>query len=360
MKTTEVSFVEKKTFYLFKTKHLTCCSGNLQIRSLPVRCSNKQHGCTWVGELRALHQHTTTDKCHYREVECPLGCNDGIVWIKLDNHTREECVNRNYECPDCKKKGKYYHMAGKHKRRCLMLLEKCPSEGCDVEICSALVNFHQQTDCKFTNFECKYKDAGCAVILTRSDMSKHEKDDGAHLQLAMTMLQEQKKYLKLIGPSLSAIKGAIYPPVFKLPNFRFSKTESKMILFLQHSAPYKFVIHFKFDKCISIYFCIQQGPYDDILVWPFSGTITVELLNQQENSDHYNNSFAFPSVCGKKPTSQSARSDSYGLHDFITYKMLREKASQYIQDNTLYFRVTIATKKYKSWLLYRPTMTRYI
>ena len=281
------------------------------------------------------------------------------MWIKLDNHTREECVNRNYECPDCKTTGKYCHIAEEHRQECLLLLEKCPSESCDVEICSALVYFHQQTDCKFTIFECKYKDVGCKVILTRSDMSEHEKDDGAHLQLAMTTLQKQKKYFKLISPSLMAINGTLYPTVFKIPNFRFSKTESIAMLFIEHSAPYKFVVQFQFDKFISIYFYIQQGPYDDILEWPFSETITVELLNQQEDSDHHKNSFSFPSDYGKKPTSLSANTDGYGLHQFITYKMLREKASQYIQDDTLYFRVTMATKKYKSWLLSRPTMHGY-
>ena len=357
MKTTEVSFVDKKTFYLFRT-HLICCSGNLQIKSLSVRCSNKQHGCTWVGEFRALHQHTT-DKCHYREVECPLGCNDSIWCTKLDNHTREECVNRNYECPDCKTMGKYCQMAGEHRQECLLLLEKCPRKGCDVEICSALVYFHQQTDCKFTIFDCKYKDVGCKVKLTRSDMSQHEKDDGAHLQLAMTTLQKQKKYFKLIGPTLSAINGTLYPAVFKIPNFKFRKTKSMKLLFLEHSAPYKFEVQFEFDKCISICFYIKQGPYDDILEWPFSETITIELLNQQEDSDHYKDSFSLPSDLGKKPTSLPARIDGYGSPQFITYKMLREKASQYIQDDTLYFRITIATTKYKSWLLSRPTMSGY-
>ena len=61
--------------------------------------------------------------------------------------------------------------------------------------------------------------------------AEHEKDDGAHLQLAMTMLQEQNKYFKLIGHNLMAIKGTLYPQVFKIRNFRLSTTKSETLQF---------------------------------------------------------------------------------------------------------------------------------
>ena len=33
--------------------------------------------------------------------------------------------------------------------------------------------------------------------------------------------------------------------------------------------------------------CLMRGEFDDQLKWPFRGDITVELLNQEQDKDHY-------------------------------------------------------------------------
>ena len=38
---------------------------------------------------------------------------------------------------------------------------------------------------------------------------------------------------------------------------------------------------------VSVFVCITSGPCDQILSWPFTGTVKVELLSQVADDDHY-------------------------------------------------------------------------
>ena len=69
----------------------------------------------------------------------------------------------------------------------------------------------------------------------------------------------------------------------------------------------------------------MPGEYDDTLEWPFQGEVTVELLNQLEDTGHYNN---------------------YGTHIHFN-----NTNTQYLMNDTLYFRVSVYVhSKTKPWL----------
>ena len=52
-----------------------------RIRSLKVRCRNKDRGCEWVGEMGHLKGHLDPQKrqCQFGEVECTNGCGRRIL-----------------------------------------------------------------------------------------------------------------------------------------------------------------------------------------------------------------------------------------------------------------------------------------
>ena len=99
--------------------------GHRQIKSLLVRCGNHKDGCTWEGELRSSAIHAR-NKCQYREVDCPLGCEEKMKWINLASHQERECKNRPTECPECLETGTNWYITGDHVEDCLMVLSECP------------------------------------------------------------------------------------------------------------------------------------------------------------------------------------------------------------------------------------------
>ena len=44
---------------------------------------------------------------------------------------------------------------------------------------------------------------------------------------------------------------------------------------------------------LSVFAYLMQGPYDDDLLWPFQGTITIQLLNQLEDGNHHTRTINF-------------------------------------------------------------------
>ncbi len=93
---------------------------------------------------------------------------------------------------------------------------------------------------------------------------------------------------------------------------------------------------------VSVYAHLEEGRYDDSLVWPFPGTITIELLNQLEDKNHYRMNIAFP-----------ADQMVMGYPQFIAHSMLDYVPGnnyQYLKNDTLIFRVSVDVPEHKPWL----------
>ncbi len=87
---------------------------------------------------------------------------------------------------------------------------------------------------------------------------------------------------------------------------------------------------------------LMKGDNDGSLSWRFTGTVTIELLNQLEDKNHH------------KETSYNI----IGVRTaFISYADLDYNAdenTQYLEDDTLVFRVSVQVPEYKPRL--EPTI----
>ena len=107
---------------------------------------------------------------------------------------------------------------------------------------------------------------------------------------------------------------------------------------------------------VSCYVCLMPGEYDDILEWPFQGEVTVELLNQLEDKNHYKCVTPFNDKTPDKCKNRKKKEDNDGLgyHQFIPHTDLDLNSStntQYLMNDTLYFRVSVNVhSKTKPWL----------
>ena len=62
-----------------------------RIMDLAVFCRNRDSGCHWQGELRALNQHTTSD-CSYQVLPCQHGCGARLQRCQLAEHEKRCCA----------------------------------------------------------------------------------------------------------------------------------------------------------------------------------------------------------------------------------------------------------------------------
>ena len=274
-------------------------AGFMQIKSLMVNCTYKKDGCTWKGELRDLKNHVQ-NKCSYREVPCPLGCNSAMKEIDKYNHLKKECPNRVYKCPHCGESDKYCNFAERHVKDCLMVPVQCPSPGCDVEIASGMILFHLLADCEFRLVECQFKEVGCTVRLLRQEMEEHERtEDKVHLKLTMRSLSSLKKRLRENSDG-ELSHAPIYPTTFRV-NTSF---HTASVLFKASPTSYQMklkLMKYSNDK-IRVSLFMVSGEHDNHFQWPFSGRIKIELLNQQCDDYHYSKVLdvikAYPAVTG--------------------------------------------------------------
>ena len=210
------------------------CSGNRDIQSLKVKCTNHTNGCQWVGELRHVDEHPNT--CVYVKLPCPNDCGDGseIVLIEatqffrkdLQKHLKDECPRRQYSCPHCQETDEYRYTTGEHIKICPKMVIQCyNTPHCKATFPQETKDAHLST-CQYQKIACKYSEFGCKKIPFRKDLQKHENDDKVHLRIAMTTVLSLKKQSILLNTQLqcSNMKDQLgATSIFKMPSFKEKK-----------------------------------------------------------------------------------------------------------------------------------------
>ena len=91
---------------------------------------------------------------------------------------------------------------------------------------------------------------------------------------------------------------------------------------------------------LSVFVRMLEGNHDSILKWPFTGKVTITLLNQLEDKNHYKFSIIVQDVNNSR-----VGSSDVGMPKFFPLSNLRlntAKKTQYLKDNTLYFRAMVS------------------
>ena len=308
-------------------------------------------------------------------VSCPNKCLDEngrknkFLRKELEKHESETCPNQKYECPHCNEWGLYEERVTTHLQDCPMITCMCPNEGCDVEICSFLLNYHVTTICEYTIQECKYKHVGCHARPLRKDLEEHENDDKEHLQVvikSMVKLQdrltEQQDQLMSTQNKIASLEEQYKTytleegksMTFKLTQFQDKKRDRVIYTsssFYTRLNGYKMIIGIKASgssgEHISLYVKILKGLHDTNLKWPFIGSVKIELLNQLADDHHYVRRISFEMEHNAKVGSTSGYS-KFIHHCELCHKYLDYK--QFLEDDTLYFRVSLVPADHKSWL----------
>ena len=333
-------------------------------------CSNSENGCGWVGELRSLDNHFKT--CEYTLLSCPNECTNNkkkvthVIRCDLDFHLRNVCPNRQFECPHCKAMGKYCNIETTH-----LVKATCPNNGCGVKVPRCLLSNHRST-CQYEKVACKYAGIGCNEKLLRKSLQKHENDDTYHLCLAIETVTKQQRQINKLQNEMQAVKGEQdsimcylnFPCVFKMTEFtqhNSSKQEWYSPPLYTHPGGYKMCIEVDASgngaaagTHVSVFAYLMKGKNDDNLPWPFTGEVTITLLNQLEDENHHTRTISFSQdhAPSRRVVSGERAPKGYGFPQFISHNDLGAAQNyQYLNGDCLYFQVEVqAAKPVKRWL----------
>ncbi len=316
------------------------------MKSLLVYCTNS---CGWKGELRSVEDHEK-NKCENAKFPCPNACGVVLTRKTLQLHLAIECLRRFTSCLKCKQKMEYRDLDNHMARECPKVKVKCFK--CSRSVLRCDESEHPSV-CPNEPVYCKYYNIGCAEMPLRKDLTNHEENAQLHLSLATD------KILKLTN--MLVVKNTL---TFKVNGFKKKRDKNLEFLssaFCTSESGYKMCIEIYTNgndeakgTHVSVFACLMKGDNDDSLSWPFTGTVTFELLNQLEDKNHIKNTVPFPA---DNEVSQRVvdddRGDGWGCPQFISHADLAHKPltnTQYLKDDTLIFRVSAEAPDYKPWL----------
>ena len=124
-----------------------------------------------------------------------------------------------------------------------------------------------------------------------------------------------------------------------------------------YTAPYGYKLQLNVDPCgfgngkdthISVHVYLMKGENDAMLQWPFSGDITIQLLNWREDRGHVEKTVHFNDNTSLQTRSMVIRgeraSNGRGYDKFISLTDLSYnslKNTEYLCNDTLRFKVTV-------------------
>lgn len=221
------------------------------VNQLRVRCTNREKGCAWEGELGGLKDHLQSDNgCDYEIVTCDYSGYDNLKKLQLKGVSkgkgtgagiksackkamerrhlpshRKECSYRDYKCDHCGLTDTFDAIAGSgeisktqaplkiawspHLSTCgehpLVCPNKCGGKG----IKRKDIATHRKT-CPLERIGCPFKDAGCTAKVARKEMEGHlETNTQKHLMSVFTSHQKLSKQNQELKERLEKVEGKL-------------------------------------------------------------------------------------------------------------------------------------------------------
>ena len=335
--------------------------GIREIKRLKVSCGNEEKGCDWTGALDSYETHE--EECGFKEVNCPnSGCSEAILRRVLEEHLINTCPRRKEKCTVCDEMVAHEDKPT-HPSICPKVEIECNNSGCSLRLFREQLTAHQCV-CPKQIISCPYEKAGCSVEILREDRQKHLKNIEQHSTTASNTFLSLKKELADVRKQLKeALESKLVLPVtFKMPNYRHLKGESKSWkspCFYTHPGGYKMRFSIEVNPQgdddardhLSLYCRLISSYNDDSLPWPFAGEITIQILNQCEDSGHHSQNLDWDGAdeTVTKNPSIGERNHAWGLVTLISHAELEKESNSYLKNGCVYFRV-LKVSIAKSWL----------
>ncbi|XP_003391204.1 PREDICTED: TNF receptor-associated factor 4-like [Amphimedon queenslandica] len=339
------------TYCLQKGPHqlITSRSHLNKCPDLPIQCSNE--GCNEKIPRRLLASHNET--CPKAIVPCEysnIGCNERIIREELEIHNDEaitihlQLTTRQMRLTNEKLQDTNEVLQEKSEK-----LKETNEELKETnEILKETIEELQKTNKKLQKTNEKLQETNVELQETNEDLQLAKET----IQSLQTELQEQNNLLTVSNEVLK-VSQCSQKKKWHSPGFYTSPGGYKMSL-----SVYPYGTHTGEGTHVSCFIYLMAGEYDDILEWPFQGEVTIELLNQLEDKNHWKRTFSYDESVpteSKKRVFKGENPQGWGRGHFIPFSKIvydATKKCQYLKDDSLYFRVSVkATSKTKPWLV---------
>ncbi|KAI6654368.1 TNF receptor-associated factor 4-like [Oopsacas minuta] len=265
---------------------------------------------------------------------------DGRASELQDKITKNLQINCPFMKEGCVWKGSIANIID-HKRHCQYFLLKFPN-------------------CPESVTECSFKRYGCEVVTKRKYMENHEQDcQTKHLKLMDKHIKNTDNTLQKVSSELGTLKAQFQDLnqqlkqtendmkctfggiIFELPGIKDKmKTNQNYKTMEFYVGLYKFqgtiYLNHNNDKNLGIFIQIVKGKFDEDIIWPFSGDISITLLNKVNEHNSISSTFttkgesAFKKFChdskpigiNKLATHDTISRNEYSGGDSIKIKIL--------------------------------------
>ena len=339
------------------------------LNSLQVYCSFKEAGCEWVGELGALSEHLNIVEssdgykslgCAFVHLQCCY-CKEGFQRQFLIDHENSKCLKRPFSCDCCNEyTSTFEDVTNTHINVCPCWLVACPNE-CGISLQRQKIDEHLATNCPLQIVGCSFSYAGCEEKFPRKDMPAHISDSLAvHMSLQAVCHQKELEKLQLqiqkleneVKTKSEELKSVLVHlrvmPINVIMNgFTLKKRERKRWMskpFYTHPRGYKMTLCVTSNgdgvaegTHVSVFIYIMQGEFDSELEWPFRGAISIQLLDQEGDGQHFTKTVKFddaPEAYNHRITKGDYDS-GWGFSRFISHADL----TRYLKYDMLTFEV---------------------
>ena len=374
-----------------------------------VYCCQRGEGCDWVGELGELDRHLNLQPlpekllvgCQFSEVDCTY-CVQPFQRRYVQAHQSDDCPKRPYACQHCNKyaatfKATYEEVTQNHWPVCPFFPLSCPNN-CELVLQRQEVEHHVSNDCPLTHMQCDFHMVGCEARLTRKDMPSHISENlTEHVLLQQKMLISQQAKLTQYKLENRQLREALTASEQKLQMhqhmlevitctgtlpFEFTMTEFEQHKrasdtwysppFYTHTHGYRMCINVDANGWgagegthLTVHGFLMRGDFDDDLQWPYQGTVTIQLLNQLQDSNHQtgilSSTYSNDLVGLQRVTSgERAQRACGGMHAFLSHTQLglnTDRNCLFLKDNQLKFRVSKATNFDSTAHIHRRCLT---
>ena len=275
-----------------------------------VHCTHKDKGCEWTGELRALDEHINANPpakyalegCRFTVISCPVsyaGCEVQLPRQDMPVHLSESAVS---------------HMLLQTEQQTLLVDTTTVLESGNASLKEELEDKTEQID--------------------------HLEYEIYELKSRVTVLEEDVMALSKQMKLAQTIALPIGPVDFTMDNYDKKKRDNVQwwsAPFYTHPQGYKMVLRVDANGWgdgkgthVSLAVYLRKGEFDGVLKWPFKGTITVQILSQeeQENLENCINIFT---------QSMETAMKGIGNVKFVSHSDLISK--HYLKNDCLVFRI---------------------
>ena len=288
-----------------------------------VYCTHKSKGCEWTGELRELDNHLNSDPpadkslegCPFTDINCPLncvGCETRLPRKALKIHLSDKLLS-------------------------LVVIQTVRVTALEQE------NHSLQARLQVVEGDKQYLEQRTAELEV-----KVSELEGEVKQLAMkqsVLAYPGKSNLATSQPSLAQhdayLTGTNKPigGMFTMTDFEEYKKDNEEWLsppFYTHPHGYKMCLRIDVNgdssgkgTHVSLHVYLMRGEFDDQLKWPFQGSITIKLLNQEEDKEHIVKTIYYDGTASAESSNRVVgrewATSARGLSTFIEHTDLEPK-----------------------------------